>query len=211
MQIKLFKFNPVKVNTYIIYDETKEAIIIDCGAYTEKECMKLQNFIDSNNLQVKYLINTHLHFDHVLGNYFIYKTYGLKSKYHVYEEIIPDLKTQADFFKFQIDYHPISTMHHINEKDTISFGNTILEALLTAGHSPGSLSFYCKKNNCIFTGDALFYHSIGRTDLWNGNKKTLTTAIKSKILTLPKSTKIFPGHGQSSSIEEEKIYNPYLQ
>lgn len=211
MQIKLFEFNFLKVNTYLIYDETKEAIIIDCGVYTSKECMELKKIIDFHHLQLKYLINTHTHFDHILGNYFIYKNYGLKPQYHQLEKIIPNLKVQSYLLNIPINYNPILAEHYINEKNIISFGNITLKAILTPGHSPGGLSFYCEKNNCIFTGDTLFYHSIGRTDLWGGNQKTLISSIKNKIFILPDNTKIFPGHGQFSSIKEEKKHNLYIE
>ncbi|GMO32278.1 MAG: MBL fold metallo-hydrolase [Candidatus Azobacteroides pseudotrichonymphae] len=212
MQVKLFEFNSIRVNTYLVYDETKEAILIDCGTSTKDECMELKGFIDFHNLQLKHLFNTHLHFDHMLGNYFVYKTYGLRPQYHQLEESIPNLKAQATLFGFSIDYQPISANHYLNEGDTIPvFGNITLRILSTAGHSPGGLSFYFKENNCIFTGDALFYHGIGRTDLWGGNYDLLIDSIKEKILTLPNKTKIFPGHGQFSTVEEEKQYNPYIR
>lgn len=211
MQVKSFEFNSVRVNTYLIYDETKEAILIDCGASTKEECIELKEFIDFHQLKLKHLINTHLHFDHILGNHFIYKTYGLKPQYNRLEESMPDLNIQATIFGFPIDYSPIVADHYLNEGDIISLsGNISLKALLTAGHSPGSLSFYCEKNNSIFTGDALFYHDIGRTDLWGGNQDILITSIKNKIFTLPNNTKIFPGHGRLSTVEEEKQHNLYI-
>jgi len=211
MQIKLFEFNSVRVNTYLIYEEVKEAILIDCGASTKKECVELREFIDFHHLKLKHLINTHLHFDHVLGNHFIYETYGLRPQYHQLEESMPDLKIQATIFGFPIDYQPIIADCYLNEGDIISlFGDITLKTFLTAGHSPGSLSFYCEKSNCMFTGDALFYHDIGRTDLWGGNQDILINSIKNKIFTLPNNTKIFPGHGQSSTVKEEKQHNPYL-
>jgi glyoxylase-like metal-dependent hydrolase (beta-lactamase superfamily II) len=210
MQIKLFELNPVHVNTYLIYDETKEAVLIDCGASSKEECEKIKEYIDSNHLKLKHLLNTHLHFDHILGTQFVYDTYGLKPQYHAAEASMPGLKMQASAFGLFIDYEPVNAEHFINDGDFIRFGNTSLEALLTPGHSPGSLSFYCKENNCVFTGDALFRHDIGRTDLWGGNEETLITAIRTKLLTLPDYTEIFPGHGPASGVKEEIQHNPYL-
>jgi glyoxylase-like metal-dependent hydrolase (beta-lactamase superfamily II) len=211
MQIKIFEFNMVFVNTYLLYDETKEAVIIDCGAFTEKECNRLKEYITSGKLKIKHVLNTHLHFDHVLGNRFIYLNYGLKPQYSEQEDRMPNLKIQAASFGLRIDYEPVRAENFINGDDYIHFGNTTLKALPTPGHSPGSLSFYCEKDHCVFTGDALFRHDIGRTDLWEGDKTTLIHAIRNHLLTLPENTVIFPGHGPTSTVMEEKQHNIYLR
>ncbi|MDR0682535.1 MAG: MBL fold metallo-hydrolase [Dysgonamonadaceae bacterium] len=210
MQIKIFELNPVQVNTYLIYDETKEAALIDCGVSSKEEREKIKEYIDLHHLKLKRLLNTHLHFDHILGNRFIYDTYGLKPEYHAAEESMPGLKMQASTFGMFINYEPVTAEHFINEGDFIRFGNTTLKALLTPGHSPGSLSFYCFEGNCVFTGDALFRHDIGRTDLWGGNEAVLIAAIRNKLLTLPDLTVIYPGHGPASNVKEEKQHNPYI-
>jgi glyoxylase-like metal-dependent hydrolase (beta-lactamase superfamily II) len=210
MQIKLFELNPVQVNTYLIYDETKEAVLIDCGVSSEKECEKIKEYIDLHHLKLRHLLNTHLHFDHILGTRFIYDTYGLKPEYHAAEDSMPGLKMQASTFGMFINYEPVNAEHFINEGDFIQFGNTALKALLTPGHSPGSLSFYSRKDNCVFTGDALFRHDIGRTDLWGGNEAVLIAAIRNKLLILPDHTIIYPGHGPASNVKEEKQHNPYI-
>jgi glyoxylase-like metal-dependent hydrolase (beta-lactamase superfamily II) len=200
----------VQVNTYVLYDETKEAVIIDCGVSNSREEKQLKEFIQSNELKLKHLLNTHLHFDHVLGNHFIYETYGLKPQYHEAESFMPDLKMQAGSFGLILDYEQVKAEHFIQNGELIQFGNTSLKALLTPGHSPGSLSFYCEKNSCVFTGDALFRHDIGRTDLWGGDEDTLINAIRNQLLTLPEDTKIYPGHGPASTVKEEKQQNPYI-
>ena len=210
MQIKIFEFNPVHVNTYLLYDETKEATLIDCGAFTAEEQERIKLYISSKELQLKRLLNTHLHFDHLLGNRFIYETYGLKPEYHLSEETMPGLKKQTMIFGIPVNYEPVNAELFVNEGDEICFGNTTLKALLTPGHSRGSISYYCQKDGCVFTGDALFRHDIGRTDLWGGNEATLIHAIRTQLLTLPDDTKIYPGHGPSSTVKEEKQYNPYI-
>jgi glyoxylase-like metal-dependent hydrolase (beta-lactamase superfamily II) len=211
MQIKIFEFNMVCVNTYLLHDETKEAVIIDCGAFTEKEHNRLKEYISTNKLKIKHLLNTHLHFDHALGSYFIYKNYGLKPQYNKEDDRMPNLKMQAASFGIRINYEPVRAEHFISDGDYIHFGNTMLKALSTPGHSPGGLSFYCEEDHCVFTGDTLFHRDIGRTDLWEGDENTLIQAIRNQLLTLPDNTVIFPGHGPSSSIAEEKQRNPYLQ
>jgi glyoxylase-like metal-dependent hydrolase (beta-lactamase superfamily II) len=210
MQIQLFEFNPVCVNTYLLHDETKEAVIIDCGAFTDKEQQRIREYIDRNELTLKRLLNTHLHFDHLLGNRFIYDTYGLQPEYHEQEEAMPGLKQQATIFGIPIPYEPVAAGRFIHAGDEIHFGRTVLKALLTPGHSPGSLSFHCPNDRSVFTGDALFRHDIGRTDLWGGNEKVLIHAIRTQLLTLPDDTKIYPGHGPASTVEEEKQHNPYI-
>jgi glyoxylase-like metal-dependent hydrolase (beta-lactamase superfamily II) len=210
MQIKIFEFNPIQVNTYLLYDETKEAAIIDCGASNQVEGIRLKLFINFHGLKLKYLLNTHLHFDHTLGNRFIYDTYGLKPQYHEAENSMPGLKKQADKFGFPINIESVLADTFINDGEIIRFGHTEIKALLTPGHSPGSLSFYCEENHCVFTGDALFHHDIGRTDLWGGDENVLIHSIQTRLLSLPDKTNVFPGHGPSSTVEEEKQNNPYL-
>ena len=210
MQIKVFEFNMVTVNTYLLYDETKEAVLIDCGAFTAEEQGQVKQYIDFHGLQLKHLLNTHLHFDHLLGNRFIYETYGWKPEYHQSEETMPGLRKQTVIFGIPVNYEPVSADHFINDGDEIRFGNSTLKALLTPGHSPGSISYYCKSDHCVFTGDVLFRHDIGRTDLWGGNEETLVNAIRTQLLTLPDDTKIYPGHGPASTVKEEKQHNPYI-
>ena len=210
MHLKIFVFNMVEENTYLLYDDNKNAILIDCGAYAPKEKSDLAEFIDSNNLQLKHVLNTHLHFDHILGNRFIYEKYGMKPKYNEKEETMPGLKEQTAVFLSQIKHEPVLADHFINDNDEIVAGDIHLKAFLTPGHSPGSLSFYCEKSKCVFTGDALFQQSVGRTDLWGGNHEQLIKAIHEKLLTLPDDTTVYPGHGTSSTIANEKKYNPYL-
>ena len=210
MQMKLFVCNPVHVNTYLLYDETKEAVLIDCGAFTAKEREEIKQYIAFQGLQLKHLLNTHLHFDHLLGNRFIYETYGLKPEYHPSEETMPGLQKQTTIFGIPVNYDPVKAGRFINAGDEIRFGHTVLNALLTPGHSPGSISYYCRSDHCVFTGDALFYHDMGRTDLWGGNEETLIHAIRTQLLTLPDDTVIYPGHGQASTVKEEKQHNPYI-
>lgn len=210
MHLEKFIFNMVEENTYLLYDDKKNAILIDCGAYASREKSELAEFIESKDLQIKHLLNTHLHFDHVLGNHFIFEKYGLKPKYNEKEELMPGLKEQTGLFMTPIKYEPVFAEHFIKENDEIVAGDIRLKALLTPGHSPGSLSFYCEEGHCVFTGDALFQHSIGRTDLWGGNHEQLINEIRRKLFTLPDDTVVYPGHGPSTTIGNEKKQNPYL-
>ena len=209
LKIKTFIFNPIMENTYLLYDETQEAAIIDCGTSNEKEQKRLADFIKDNNLKLKRLLNTHLHFDHILGNQFIFKTYGLKPEYNKAEEFSSEFKKLNIAFS-PIKYEPVDAEHFIEHEEEIAFGNTRLKALLTPGHSAGGLSFYSEKDDCVFTGDTLFHHDIGRTDLPGGNYKVLIESIKNYLFTLPENTVVYPGHEEPTTIEEEKSNNPYF-
>ncbi|MDR1632692.1 MAG: MBL fold metallo-hydrolase [Dysgonamonadaceae bacterium] len=210
LQIKVFVFNPVRENTYLLYDETKEAVVIDCGAYTDGEKKQLSDFIREKGLTLKHVLNTHLHFDHILGNHFLYETYGLKPEYNPADETMPGLKEGIVKFGFStFKYDTVFAEQYIEDKEIISFGNTRMEALSTPGHSPGSLSFYSEKDACVFTGDALFRFGIGRTDLWGGDYEELIQSIRNKLLTLPDNTVVYPGHEETSTVGEEKKHNPY--
>ena len=211
LKIKTFVFNPVQENTYLLYDETKEAVIIDCGAYHDNEKKKLSHFINKNGLTLKHVLNTHLHFDHILGNHYLYETYGLKPEYNPEDEGMPGLKkgiVKFGFASFKFDM--VFAEQYLEDGTNIVFGNTSLKAIATPGHSPGSLSFYSEKNACVFVGDVLFRFDIGRTDLWKGNYKKLIHSIKTRLLTLPDNTVIYSGHGETGTIGEEKWINPFF-
>lgn len=211
MHITVFEFNPVQVNTYVLFDDHKNAVVIDCGAYSDKEKNALKKYIEEKGLSIKKILNTHLHFDHVLGNHFLYETYGIKPEYNQTEELMPGLREQATAFSLsRIPYEPVFAEHFIEDGDEIQVGDIHLKALLTPGHSPGSLSFYSEADHCVFTGDALFQQSIGRTDLWGGNHEELVAGIKAKLLSLPGDTVVYSGHGPSTTIQYEKTHNPYL-
>lgn len=211
MEVKAFQFNPIGENTYIAYDETKECVIIDAGCYFQDEKELLLNFILDNDLTVKHLLNTHLHFDHVLGNEFIKEQFGLDTEANEQDKFLLDgLQAQMRMFGFE----PVKNTPHIgkylNEGDTIEFGNQKLNVFHVPGHSPGHIVFYNAKAGCVFVGDVLFQSSIGRTDLAGGNFDQLIENIHSKLLVLPPETIVYSGHGPSTSIGREMKNNPYL-
>jgi len=209
LKVKVFVFNPIMENTYLLYDETQEAIIIDCGASNEREEKQLADFIKENNLKLKRLLTTHLHYDHLLGNGFIYETYGLKPEYNKSEETVSEIK-ELNAALAPARCKQIEAGHFIENEEEIVFGNTALKALLTPGHSIGSLSYYSEKDECVFSGDTLFHHDIGRTDLPGGNYDELINSIRNQLFTLPDNTVVYPGHESPTTIEEEKLNNPYF-
>jgi hydroxyacylglutathione hydrolase len=210
-EIAIFTFNPFQENTYVLFDETKECIIIDPGCYTAPERQQLQSFITERGLKPVRLINTHSHIDHILGNWFVAEEYNLKLEMH--RDEVAGLVAAPEYGKIygiQMQPSPEATVF-LTEADTIIFGNTSLSILLTPGHSIASLSFYCKEGNFVIGGDVLFKGSIGRTDLPNGDFDTLINSIKTKLFTLADDVQVFPGHGDSTTIGEEKATNPFLK
>lgn len=209
--IKAFEFNYFQENTFVLYDDTGEAVIIDCGCCRKEEEQELVDFITENKLKVKHLLCTHLHLDHVFGNAFVHKTYGLKPEANKLDvEILPSPEKQAELFGLRKHVENVPVEKYIVGNEIIKFGNSELQVITVPGHSPGSVAFYNKKNGFIIVGDALFAGSIGRTDLWGGNQEILIAAIKDKLLSLPDETVVYPGHGPETRIIDEKLNNPYL-
>ena len=210
-QVQAFEFNPFAENTYVVYDETGECAIFDPGCFTEAERNTLAAFIEKNNLRPVRLINTHCHLDHVFGNAFAARTWGLTLETHAQEVVF------LDRFPMTCQMYGITGAEEspmpgkfLQGGDTVKFGNTQLDILFTPGHSPASLSFYCKAENFVLAGDVLFMESIGRTDLPGGNMNTLLESIRTQLFTLPDHTIVFSGHGPETTIRHEKEYNPFL-
>lgn len=211
IQVKTFTFNLFSENTIILWDdESLECAIIDPGCGDANEENELDSFVTLNKLNVKYLINTHCHIDHILGCEFVKNKYN--PVYYAPELDLPLLENasmQASFvgMDFSISLKPDE---FLSEDKKLSLGSSQLEFLFTPGHTPGEFCIYLPDIKSCITGDVLFNESIGRTDLWGGNYDTLIESIHNKLLTLPDDTKIFPGHGDSSTIGKEKKYNPFL-
>jgi hydroxyacylglutathione hydrolase len=210
--MKIYKliFSPIDVNTYILADDSGECAIIDCGCYDKKESDKLEKFIKEKNLNPVLLLNTHCHLDHVFGNRFILERYGLSTFSSEFDEMDRKNASQhAILFGLSMD-NPPDPAGFISDNQIVAFGTTELVALHVPGHTSGSLAFYSEKNNCVFTGDALFAGSIGRTDLPGGDYETLIASIKCKLFVLPPSTSVYPGHGNETTIEKEMQSNPFF-
>ncbi len=208
--VKKFVFSPFQENTYVLYDDTKECVIIDPGCYSDNERKQLETFISDNDLKPVRLLNTHCHLDHVFGNKFVAEKYGLDLECHEGELIVLNYAAQAaKMYGVQMDPSP-SPKHFIKEGDIIRFGNTELESILTPGHSPASLCFLCKASNFIIAGDTLFRMSIGRTDLPGGDHETLLKSIKEKLFQLNDDLVVFSGHMEETTIGYEKIHNPFV-
>lgn len=212
MIIKRFVFNMLEVNTYVLADEdTREAVVIDAACMTTSECQALEKYIADNRLQPKHLLNTHLHFDHIFGNRFIYERYGLETEASAADEDwLVEAPQRTRMFGLTFPGRPTSISRYLNEGDTVTFGQCKLLCISVPGHSRGSLVFHAPESECIFSGDALFKRSIGRTDLPGGDHQTLLQSIREKLLVLPDDTIVYPGHGDSTTIGEEKHGNWFL-
>lgn len=211
LTVHSFIFNPFQENTYILYDESKECIIIDPGCYTPEEQDALTDYIRSHELKPVRLILTHCHIDHILGNNFVYKTYGLLPEYHAAEQFIMDaMDSISKMYEIKLDPSP-TPVRYIEEGEIIKFGHTQLLSMFTPGHSPASLSFYSKNDGICIAGDVLFYGSIGRTDLPGGNYDTLISSIETQLMALPDETIVYSGHGEPTTIGFERKTNPFLQ
>jgi glyoxylase-like metal-dependent hydrolase (beta-lactamase superfamily II) len=212
MKLKTFEFNMFPVNCYVLWDETKEAAVIDPGCFYDEEKQTLKEFIVSNGLTLKHLLNTHLHLDHIFGNTFVVKEFGVQSQACQADDFLLEAAPkQARMFGLNWEEKPVPTGKHLKDGDTVSFGNTALDVIHVPGHSPGSLVYYSKADSCIFAGDVLFQGTIGRTDLAGGSFETLVEGIRTRLFTLPSDTTVYPGHGIQTTIGKEKTENPYFQ
>jgi hydroxyacylglutathione hydrolase len=210
MEIYRLVFSPIEENTYILADKSGDCIIIDCGCYDEGEFSKLESFLDMRKLRPILLLNTHCHLDHIFGNRFMLSRFGLKSHFSQLEEINRKSATKhAELFGLQME-EPPEAVAYIEHRQVIEAGKLNLLTLHVPGHTAGSMAYYSESDNCVFTGDALFAGSIGRTDLPGGDFETLVYSIRSNLLTLPPGTVVYPGHGPETTIEREKESNPYL-
>lgn len=210
IQIKTFTCNPYQENSYFLFDESRECVIVDPGMYTGDEQNAVLKYIAENRLKPVLLLNTHCHIDHVLGNKFIYDTYGLRPQFHHGEEIVLNaVVSYAPQMGIRYEVSPLPEIY-LSEGGTIEFGTSKLDILFAPGHSPAHLCFYSPDDRFVVGGDVLFRESIGRTDLPGGNHDQLIQNIHDKLFTLPDDCTVYPGHGPSTTIGYEKTHNPFL-
>lgn len=211
LTIKKLVFNPFGENTYIIWDKSKEAAIIDPGMMSDYENSVVLKFVTDNQLNLRHLINTHAHIDHIAGNGFVKRTFGLESECNKADEYLAKhVCEQAQMFGLRYNGNPLSIDIHLNDNDTIKIGDESLSVIYVPGHTKGHIALYSQQSDCVFTGDALFRQSIGRTDLPGGDYATLIHSITGRLMNLPETTAIYPGHGENSTIGFEKANNPYI-
>ncbi len=210
LKIKVFTFSPVQENTYVLYNEKNECIIIDPGCYFDNEKEELAAFIEESRLLPKMLLNTHCHLDHVFGNKFVAEKYKLTLQLHTLEEqMLAMAPASGLMFNLPFDNYT-GAFIFLNADDKIILGEDELEIIHAPGHSPGSICFYSQPQKFIIGGDVLFNGSIGRTDLPKGDHNTLIKSIKEKLFLLPDDVTVYSGHGAETTIDNEKKYNPFV-
>ena len=210
IKIKRLVYNPIQVNTYIIYNET-DCIIIDPGMISESENEQFVDTVNRLNLKPVKVLLTHAHLDHVFGCSFIFKKYGLLPEGHKDDEfILINTIFYARQFGIFLSENPPKLGKYLDENQKIVFGNENINIIHVPGHSPGSLIYYLPETKALFSGDVLFQHDIGRTDLEGGNHKQLITGIKEKLMILPDDITVCPGHGIRTTIGDEREKNPYI-
>jgi len=211
IEVAFFTFNPFYENTYILYNEKKECIIIDPGNYSDHENSTISKFITEHELIPVRLLLTHAHLDHIFGTYYIYNTYGLTPEMHPKEQMIWDSAALAGQM-FGVRMPPLPpVLTTLSEGNDILWHEDKLHILFTPGHSPGSVCFVYDDMKWVIGGDVLFNGSIGRTDLPGGNYDTLINAIKTKLYALPDDYTVYSGHGDTTTIGNEKRYNPFTK
>lgn len=209
IRIQSFTFNPFEENTYVVFDETGEGVVIDPGCYEKEEEEALKDFITREGITLKYLLNTHCHVDHVLGNAFIKQHYAVPFLIHEKDEaVLRAAKVYAPNYGLA-RYREVLPDGYLSEGDPVSFGSTQLNVLFLPGHAPGHIGFYDEASLAVLAGDVLFERSIGRTDLPGGDFNTLIQSIHKKLFVLPDDVTVYPGHGGTTTIGEEKVYNPF--
>ena len=210
MEIKTFHFNPIMVNTYLLSDETGEAVIVDPGNCQSYEDEQIREYVSAKNLRVKYIINTHPHIDHIAGNPWCMAEYHPELLMHeagmpIYNKAF----AYAAAFGLETEKMPAPD-RFLQEGDVVTFGNQKLKVLYTPGHCDGSICLYSADNKLIITGDLIFELSVGRSDLPTGNEALLQQSIREKILPLPDEVTILSGHGGPTTVGRERRGNPYL-
>jgi glyoxylase-like metal-dependent hydrolase (beta-lactamase superfamily II) len=211
LTVQPFTFNPVHENTYLLYNERKDCCIIDPGCYFASEEQQLTGFIKENGLNPVLLLNTHCHLDHIFGNRFVSRTFGLNLHIHRLEEnVLAQGPAYGQLWQLPFDNYD-GELKFLEDGDTVRIGDEELHVLFTPGHSPGSISFYSREHKFVIGGDVLFEGSIGRTDLPGGDFATLEESIKTKLYTLPEDVIVYPGHGGSTTIGDEMRGNPFVK
>ena len=210
MKIACLTFNPIQENTYLLWDDTSECVVIDAGNSSPREDAALDDFIARHGLKLVLAANTHGHFDHTLGVEHLKQRYGIPFALSSKDRFLVDnAATSGSVFGVRIGAMP-STDIDLEQQQEIRFGQTRLQILRTPGHTPGHVAFYEPESKSLFTGDTLFRESIGRTDLPGGDYSWIMRSILDVIVPLGEEVRVYPGHGPETTIGHELLYNPFI-
>ena len=211
LHIQGFTFNPFQENSYIVYNDQKEAVIVDPGCYTREEQAFFLEYIQSNGLKVLALLNTHCHIDHILGNAFVLRNFDVD--FYAHKLDLPTLEMgalSANMYGMSEYETSPKPNKFIEDKDVLQFGDIKLDVIFGPGHAPGHVAFYNAESNALLGGDILFKGSFGRYDLPGGSLEVLKKSITERLFTLPDNTVVHSGHGAATTIGAEKNTNPIL-
>lgn len=212
MEVKIFVNNPWQENTIVLYDGSGKAAIVDCGCFSPEEEQKMQQFLADRQLTPTLLLNTHLHPDHIFGNNFMKANYGLEAKASRDDDFLIEHAVEyAAMLGISGITPPPAVGEFIKNGDVVCFGESELQVIAVRGHSPGGLCYYSPADKLLIAGDVLFAGSVGRSDLPGGNGRLLLEDIRSGIFSLPEDVTVVPGHGPTTTIGEEKKYNPFFK
>lgn len=210
MNIAKLTFNPFQENTYVLWDETGEAVIVDAGNYSEREHEALRNFIIDKNLKPVMAVNTHGHVDHILGVSKVKEMFGIPFALHPQDKfLVESASTHGAIYGFKVDSIPTVDVELVDGGE-VKFGNIVLRIIHTPGHTPGHVCFYEPTKKVLLTGDTLFRESIGRTDLPGGDYGWIMKSIIDRILPLGEEVEFYSGHGPQSTLGHEMRYNPFI-
>ncbi|MFP4365711.1 MAG: MBL fold metallo-hydrolase [Bacteroidales bacterium] len=210
IKVQKFIFNPFQENSYLLYDESGECILVDMGSYTVDEKKEVLYFIENNRLEPVKIVNTHCHVDHILGNSFFKNKFNARTAAHAGDEsLLGNAVEHGEMFGFEVE-EPPPLDEYLEEGKRLSFGTSFLDVFHVPGHSPGSVALYSPEDAFVLAGDVLFSGSIGRTDLPGGDYETLIKSIREKLFVLPPEVVVYCGHGPETTIGDEKESNPFL-
>lgn len=213
LTVKCFTCNMLSENCYVVSDESRDCVIIDCGAYYPEEGQAIVGYIRQQQLTPRHLLCTHGHFDHCMGNGYIFRAFGLKPRAHQDDSfLMENMERQTSDIlgiPIHLDVPPVGS--YLTDSDTITFGSHTWQILHTPGHTPGGIVFYDADEHIAFSGDTLFRMSIGRTDFERGSYADMMTSLHMLATQLPADTKIYAGHGPETTMADEIRYNPYLR
>ena len=210
INIERFACNMLQENCYVVSDSTKECVIVDCGAFYEEERKAIKQYVADNGLHPVHLLVTHGHLDHNFGNRFVADDFGLKAEVSSADSrLMEHMTEQVQAFNVKIDYQMPPVGSYFEDGDEIKFGDHVFKVISTPGHSRGSVCFYCKEENLMFSGDTLFKGSIGRTDFEGGSMLQIIQSLR-MLAQMPDNTVVLPGHGEQTTIGFELAHNPYM-